>query len=171
MYFPLNYKLDIYSPHLVAGVLASLYPKCTIYSSLQDLNTGFSLVPNSESEIYVILQHINETILPPCFIIMVNFPELIPLVINGLNVLSSEDLKAILFHVSFNFTHFVITSFRGFLQNYSFALTLIDACLLWHLSLLASKCVYNAQVFCVRCFFWRSAKQYNQKKRTLVFFL
>lgn len=72
-------------------------------------------MPNSESEIYVILQHINETILPPCFIIMVSFPELIPLVVNGLNVLSSEDLKAVLFHASFNFMHFIITSFRRFL--------------------------------------------------------
>lgn len=69
-------------------------------------------MPNSESEIYVILQHINETIVPPSFIVVASFPELIPLVINGLNVLSPGDLKAILFPVAFCFAHYVIIAFR-----------------------------------------------------------
>lgn len=62
-------------------------------------------MPNSESEIYVILQHINETIVPPCFIVVASFPQLILLVINGPNVLSPGDLKAILFPVAFCFAH------------------------------------------------------------------
>lgn len=73
MHFLLNYKSDIYSPYLVTGSLASLYPKCTSYSSLWNLNTCFSLKPNSNSEIYVILQQINETTLPSCFIVTASF--------------------------------------------------------------------------------------------------
>lgn len=78
-------------------------------------------MPASESKIYVISQHINEAILPQCFIVMASLPEPIPLVINGLNVLSPGDLKAISFHFAFCFAHHIIISLENFFRSHSFA--------------------------------------------------